>query len=314
MGSFLKVSVVLCAYGSFDPKRLELSIESIFAQRGVDFEVVLVECNPLPSLRDFGSREGISYCFIGDTLLNEGRVNTGAIRNCGVAASSHPLLYLTDADIVMRQPDFLASVFELLGSSRGRALQRPPMRRLLIEFVQEFWRRYEDAGFASALDSLDYSQPHIATANGEHRPMKLVCPQAGGPHESWTTTPEQYEEYLDKPHLRRYVPLIFTGTRHWGGIALTREQFESVGGYASSFFGWGNEDTDIQWKLEEVFGLEFLPVESQFEVLHLDHTKPYFEPNLWERNRDVACGRRDFGVVTAIEADREAYRDVESGV
>jgi len=302
-----EVSVVLVAYGSFDERRIELAIESILAQGGVGFEVVLVDGNRRPTLNRLSSRSRVEYRFVGESMARNGLVNTGAIRNHGVICSRHPLLYLTDADIMMRRPDFLASVCELLEHAGEQVLIRPPMRRLLLEHVDEFWERYERRGFAAALESLDFTHPHVATPNGERRPLRLVRPRDAEPHESWTTTEEQYEEYRRSPQLRRFVPQIFTGTRHWGGVALRREQFERVGGYSSCFYGWGNEDTDLQWKLGGRFGNEFFPQEDAFEVVHLDHEKPYFEPARWERNREAARGRREAGAESAIREDKETY-------
>ena len=181
------------------------------------------------------------------------------------------------------------------------------MRRLLMDSFEAFWNRYLSDGLRETLDSIDRSSNYIATIGGNSPRMRFVS-LPGKEHEAWTTTDELYRLYKSQPELETQVPLIFCGTRHWGGIALRKVHFEKVGGYAPNFYGWGNEDTDLQWKLGECFRMEFFPDDEHYEVLHLDHEKPYFNDEIWQRNKIEAKTRKDGGVEIAIERDLEAIR------
>ena len=39
-----------------------------------------------------------------------------------------------------------------------------------------------------------------------------------------------------------------------GALMFTREQFEAVNGYSTSYWGWGLEDDDIYYRIVGVFG------------------------------------------------------------
>jgi len=52
--------------------------------------------------------------------------------------------------------------------------------------------------------------------------------------------------------------------------------------------------------------LEFFPDTTEFEVLHLDHEKPYFVPEKWRKNKAQADARLARGLSSAIEQDRFA--------
>ena len=84
-----------------------------------------------------------------------------------------------------------------------------------------------------------------------------------------------------------------------------REQFVSVGGYCEDFVNWGCEDSDLQWKFAEKYGIEFFP--DELEVIHLDHPKGYFSPEMWVRNEKIITQRKSEGVESAIRLDKSVY-------
>lgn len=296
-------SCIIPAYNSFDSRRVRLTVDSVLAQDGRGTEAVVVECNKTPELEDLGHLQGVKYVFV----PAETSFNTGTIRNLGVLASTRPFLYLSDGDIVLQKSGFLSDAGEALLRDSELVLRRPPMRRLVIDSFEAFWGHRQRSSLRSAMDLLDTSSRYAATLGTPAPSFKLVSRPDGKPYEAWTTTPELYALYKSCPSLKTSIPVIFCGTRHWGGVALRREHFDVVGGYAPTFEGWGNEDTDLQWKLGECFRMEVFPDEPRYEVLHLDHERPYFKPENWMRNRSLASARTELGLAAVVERDRIAF-------
>src|SRR5690606_33684880 len=100
-------------------------------------------------------------------------------------------------------------------------------------------------------------------------------------------------------------PRFSTLDVHGGGILMRREQFDLIGGYCEQYSAWGCHDADIQWKLRNIFELEQFPYETNFEVLHLDHERDYFNQYMWQVNRSIQKRRKDVGVIDAIMEDRK---------
>ena len=113
------------------------------------------------------------------------------------------------------------------------------------------------------------------------------------------------------PSLRGSEPVIWNQVVHIGGLFAERERILAVGGYHDGFRVWGNEDTDLQWKLAVTGGVGILPDSERLEVLHLDHDKEYFLKDVWLRNKEIHARRRKRGVERAIRNDRLHLRALE---
>jgi len=80
------------------------------------------------------------------------------------------------------------------------------------------------------------------------------------------------------------------------------KQFKAVGGYSEEFINWGCEDSDLQWKFSQLYHLQFFP--ENLEVIHLDHPKGYFSPEMWAKNEEISRRRIEEGLERVIERDR----------
>ena len=88
-----------------------------------------------------------------------------------------------------------------------------------------------------------------------------------------------------------------------------RKQFEIVGGYCEDFINWGCEDSDLQWKFKEVFDLQFFPEGKEFMVMHLDHKRGYFSPEMWKRNEKICSERKQKGILKVAKEDQEKWKN-----
>jgi len=278
------ISVIFPVYNNFDYKRLIMSVKSALCQKGINVEAVVVESNLEPTLEHLKNINNIKYVFLPhDISINE-KYNTGLIRNYGVAASSCDILYLTDADIVFTRDKYLKNVVHELCKSENLILYKPFMRRLLIEFIDEFWNKCEEIGVSDAIKTLNISQEYVATMRDCQRPMVVSDTYRGGNEGRWTCS---FKDIINKSkanNLYSYSTLYYS-VRHYGGTILRKKHFYEIGGFSSEFYGWGSEDYDLHWKLSEKFNLDFLKEGLDFEVIHLDHDKPYFTNDIWRDNK-----------------------------
>lgn len=97
---------------------------------------------------------------------------------------------------------------------------------------------------------------------------------------------------------------------HAGTTFAKREIFEEIGGYSEDYVGYGWEDSDIQWKLEQKIGMTKI---KGLTVTHLDHKRSYFEQEQFKQNKKKFFRRVREGVVKAIENDIKNYELIGLG-
>lgn len=299
-----QISVIIPIYGDFNRKRLELVLESCRRQKGIDLEVVISEQNREPQFEEVARKLEFSYVY---TLpeLEEDRTplfNTGLVRNEGVQASSGEFLYLTDADIVFIDEEYLLHLARF-SKELNSTLTKPPMIRLLESSFEDFYSHAQQNGVTSALSQLDLSRyvTSIGLAN-----YKLRTIQRKG--RTLTISEALFEKFKADPSLRPLAPTLFYDTTHIGGIFVPRQKFDSVTGYCEKFYKWGYEDSDLQWKLAQIAPIEEIPSQARFKVLHLDHPKSYFCPEQNEINRAIAESRMQEPILKIIRKDLESGR------
>ena len=98
-------------------------------------------------------------------------------------------------------------------------------------------------------------------------------------------------------------PKYSTLNVHAGATFMKREHFLAVGGFCEQFTAWGCHDADLQWKLKGQFNLFEFPNFPEYEVLHLDHERGYFDKLRWQANREIQQARRLKGANVAILED-----------
>jgi glycosyltransferase involved in cell wall biosynthesis len=299
------VSILIPIYGIFDIRRLILTIESIMSQKGTDIEIIVSEQGISPRLEG-KLNSSVRYTFTyHQPKADLSDFNPGQIRNLAANLAKGEFLYTTDADVLFVNPYYIFVLIELIQQNQHLALYRPPMRRLVKENFEEFLNRVNSMGIGKAINSLDFSQPYIATTDGKRRELKVVTRQKNEYEKTFTTSMENFQRYIADPSLRGKEPTIWTEDRHCGANFVRRSQFDVVGGYCEKFINWGCEDSDLQWKLSQVFDLQLIPKEQQYEVLHLDHPRNYFSAEMWARNEEICAQRKQQGIIKSVKEDME---------
>ena len=299
------ISVIIPLYGKCDKQRLKPVLDSILWQSRISLEIILAESNQAPTLQELAEVLAIKYCFLRHHNPEE-LFSPGRIRNYGILNSSSDLLYISDGDVVLKNRNYLTDLFCEYRNKNGSPLRWPPMRRIPFEFTKGFIENVSCLGLDMALDVLDYNQEYIAVPPGESYPLCVVkrkkMTETG---QIFTIRPDYYRQYFEENLWRGLEPLIWNQIVHIGGILMSRKQFYAVGGYCEKYTGWGNEDIDIQWKLSNFDPIEYITADPDFEVLHIDHDKPYLSHETWAPNKIRLEQRKKQGVMVSTKQDRD---------
>ena len=299
------LSIIIPLYGKCEIQRLKPALDSLIWQSDISLEIILTESNLTPMLDKFAESLNIKYYFLQHPDPNI-LFSPGRIRNFGVLNSLSDVLYITDSDVVFQNRNYMANLFHEYQRNKKSSLRWPPMRRIPVEFTDTFIKNASASGLDEALSLLSYHEDHIAIPPGESYPIRVLkrknMTETG---QIFTTRPHYYRQYFEENLWRGLEPLIWHQIVHIGGILLSRKLFDTVGGYCEEYTGWGNEDIDIQWKLIALDQIEYVENNSDFEVLHIDHDKPYLSKDTWTPNKLRFEQRKKQGFEFCIKQDRD---------
>jgi len=293
-----ELSIVVPVYGKFDLARAYLSVKSILTQQDINYEVIVSEQGEKPLFPKIDCVRHIFKYHKPPVDLSD--FNPGNVRNEAITHATGEFVYTSDADICFLDKHYFAKSLEELRKKEGIILQRPYMRRLPLDEFNELERRAKSVGIDNALDSLDLSQDYIATVNGSLRKVRVFKKDSIYP-KTFTAFEEDFQTYVGDESNKGKEPMFWNENRHCGGNLFRMKQFREIGGYSEEFINWGCEDSDLQWKFSEAFDLQFFP--EELEVLHLDHPKGYFSPEMWAQNEKISERRKKEGLERAIEID-----------
>lgn len=299
------ITVTHSIYGEFDPERLSLTIDSIRGQDHPNIEVIVSEENETPRFRMEASRLGATYVFSEKRPDHEH--NPGAIRNRALRAVRSELVYMNDSDIIFLDPTYLSRL-EALHEQGETPLAKPPVVRLHEESFDEFSKRAQEDGIRSALETLVELNRYQVATEWTDSTLAII----GRRGRTFTVDHSKFIQYLQDPSLRGTEPSFWYDVVHPGGTFASVKQLLYVGGYSETYRVWGFEDSDLQWKLDQRFGCRPIPHDQQFNVLHLDHQKGYFDKSQNQQNHRVFEERKSRGIEEAIEHDRSTFLQVES--
>jgi glycosyltransferase involved in cell wall biosynthesis len=295
------ISVIIPLYKGFDSERVKISIDSLKQQKSVNLEISIAEQSEAPS---FKLSEGITYSFVPEDILKNNFASPGKVRNKAALSSSGKYLYNSDGDIVYLNPFYFAEMLELIKTGKNVVLYRPPMRRLPLEDFKTFSNAYQGFGLQKTLDLLDMSEDFCAKIPESSASIIPIIKKESGRIKTFLFSNSDFKKYLEDPSLKGSEPQYSTLNIHAGGTFVEREQFLEIGGFCEEFAAWGCHDADLQWKLKEKFNLIEIPRLPEYEVLHLDHKRGYFNKDQWQANRDIQQNRKLYGVEKAILEDK----------
>lgn len=298
-----KVSVIIPLYGTFDFERVQMSIESLKAQKRVDLEISVVEQSDSPKLSGL---KGITYMHTQPLLSSDGFFIPGLVRNLAAKSSRGEFIYNNDGDIIFIDSYYLYNLLQLMGGSDRTCLYHPSMRRLPLENFKGFKNRFKNGGIQKALEDLDLSQPYGATYTDNFVRVRHFKKEVDGKLEISVATQKDHKAYLKEDNQGK-EPFFYTLHIHAGGTLMRKDQFETIGGYCEDFVGWGCHDVDLQYKLRMLFDLKNISQISRLEVLHLDHKREYFSNHTWAQNRTLLIERQSLPLENIVRLDKEKY-------
>lgn len=298
------LSVIVPVYGNVNVDHLEACLLSLKRQRGVSLEIVLAE-QTFDTEKYKSLAEKYAILYISDHLdenLSGRHFNSGRIRNVAIHKSNGQFVYASDSDILYYDPDYMAKIIRALCVSPYLVFEWPRMKHLVLEGQQGFYERFKE--------TLIWNQivPDLVS-HGEWMYSYKDCPPFQFREIEYSGRPmilreADFKVYIHNPGASAgWEQRWMLALRHDGAIAARRSQIDAVGGYAESFYQWGYEDYDLQWKLGELFCLVPLENYPEFEVIHLDHEKGWFDKLLFERNGFLHWKRRERTIAGAIIAD-----------
>ena len=221
------ISVVVPIYGSFSRERLDMATRSIETQKNVDLEIIIASDHTIESENPVVVTES---------------VNPSVVRNQGILACQGKHVYVTDADIVLLNDQYLHN---LLGLFDGACLHWPPMRRLPEENFQSVYNSFCSIGFEPTRESLAKSGEHLLLPAGVQKKIIEYKKQLEDKEVIYTAMEQDFNEYRSSDSYRGYEPWFWLNNVHCGGMLFTREQFEVVGGYCTEYVSWGVWDEDL---------------------------------------------------------------------
>jgi hypothetical protein len=294
------VSVIVPFYGTTHSQRLELVAESILSQRGINVDFIVAGLNyatKVSTIRDLENHPK-------EESLDIARM--GKIINNGIRLMKGDFTYISDADILLNNKEYLENLVQESLSS-GNSLKRSPMRRLLLQDFKWFYQNVSLKGLELAIQALDLSQDYVVKPSQSNRPMKVFPKFENKRQKIFIASKSDFKDYLSNEENKCLEPIYFNQDRHCGAVFALTEELIKIGGYHEGFISWGVWDADVQWKLENQTGMRLIPSEKQFEVIHLDHPRGYFSKSKWEQDKELQKRRRAMGPKECIERDRKDY-------
>jgi predicted glycosyltransferase involved in capsule biosynthesis len=296
------VTVVYPIYGSFDIGRLEAAVLSALGQKHPNFRVLVSEQNKFPIFQSKAKDLGVDYLFLKKTDSTE--FSFGQSRNNALKSIKDGLVYMNDADILFMDENYLSNLCSLVEDDA--LLIKPPLVHLRNNEVDTFLEKDKNNIFLAIAD-LYHPNDHVVSVYAG--PIAITM----NTHRNrlFMAYSEELRQY-SKEERRTLAPILWYEITHPGTILTNIQNIASVGGYCEKYAGWGYEDKDLIWKLKSAYNTQDIPKEKEFTVIHLDHQKPYFNPDQKQINADTFHARQDIGVSEAISKDTykfERYYD-----
>jgi hypothetical protein len=235
----------------------------------------------------------------------------GVLRNLAAGHAQARVLYLSDADVLPLGADFLTRALAL---ANGQVIGQPWMYRLTgSTHVSQPPHNQSSLRFQSPGPGR-YCYVYAGTDGSLH--------PSGGERFRWrqsTGTGTSTEILAVFPPPAHRAPglsarLQWVAPFHWGGLLLTRQIFEEVGGYCRRYQGWGFEDDDLLVKVESRCRVvRAWKIDPTLSCLHFEHPRVRLDAEDPKANALRYTDRVAAGAATMIAEDLVAAQEGRAG-
>jgi|GEM_PF-4189349 glycosyltransferase involved in cell wall biosynthesis len=298
-----RLSVIIPAFGQINPNSLYLSI---LGSKNQSFptEVIVIE-EYLSENRYSFIAEQLSVKYVSYKIQDS--FNIARARNHGISESTGKYLLMHDADIVFSDSLFVEKAIRKLHSKNNEFLVSPKLQHIQkceIDLWKEDAENHNNDPFHFLNGCSTYDDFIITTLPIDENDF-VVTPHPYNESKRdrlYVAIKELFEKYkCDPTSFKGSEPLIFTPCLAKGFVLCLREQADAVGLYSEGFSQWGGEDGDFKWKLSHLFESTML---SDLSEIHLDHDRPYFTPEVYEKNKIFSKARRQDGFKAVLQNDK----------
>src|SRR3989344_5658335 len=226
------ISVIIPYYNSFDKRRLDLAIESLLSQQDINIEIVASNFYQVKKIKNVSETNLLSQS------ERRPKITAGKVINSAIRVAEGKYAYISDADIIFKSTSFLSELIQVYKKSKGNALKRPPMRRLLLEDFDDFYNLTSRTDLNSVIKEFDYSQNYIVKPMGTNRQIRVFPKFENGRQKIFIASEKDFQEYLATEENKGCEPKFFNQERHCGATFAPTDAFIKVGGYCESFTSW----------------------------------------------------------------------------
>ena len=236
----MKISVIVATYNRIDA--LDFVLQSLETQTDRNFEVLIADDGSKSATKDFidsfklGSKLQIKHVWHEDAGFR-----LALIRNLASAEATGEFFIFLDGDCVV-QPDFVAQHRKLAKKSCFTTGSRVLLNEALTKDILS-WPRWDFKKFSSNL--LSY---RLSGGINKYWPLKIKLGDG-----SW----------------RNYKKFVWRRIKGCN-LACWKEDALAIGGFDETMTGWGHEDADFVFRLQNR-GLIRKSGSWSTEVLHLYH-------------------------------------------
>lgn len=302
----IEVSVIITVYNYQCDEKIEVVFKG-WRQQTINTEVILCEQSVESNLQfvEMCKKYDVQYLHCKpDEINGEIKYNIGRVRNIAALCSRGKYLYFSDADIVVTNLNYLEILVKHAKIHDNVPLMRPFFRRLIECDTNKFCNSFLHDESRICFNAKEYFCNSEFDSNSETI-KKLSCG-------------ERYRMINNVPYVSRkdYYDKVNSGLEnveknfdcwqpamHYGGLFCLFENFEKVGGYSEKYYNWGYEDIDLQWKFDEIVGIQIMDAAiKECSLIHFEHpsrrrNKQYIE------NTNTFKARKKIGQKRAIRDD-----------
>lgn len=269
-------AVIVTTYNS--PEALRLCLLGLSAQTQSDFDVLIADDGSDDRTRQVLAAPAFQGLRLKHVWQQDQGYRVTTARNRAIAESDAELLLFLDGDCIPRN-DFVARHQQLCPRGYFVSGNR-------VDVGPDVYRHFADN---EVLSNRIFDWRFLASRDPQLKRYR------------WRLQRQPWYESMANWITWRYCVFVSSNASAW------REDVVRINGFDESFAGYGNEDRDLGVRLRNS-GTRMRYLKFSLIVMHLDHPRPYFDPQLARASRR-AMKRRMFDRTTRVSLGLDTVRD-----